>query len=105
MYEIDIKQSSQYKKLLNEKNINNIPTRIDNLIRYIDELNLCPSVTDLNTLKNRYINELINIKNKFVNHNKLRKSKKTFKKRKITAEKKVTIGGKEFHIVEYEYED
>ena len=101
MYEIDIKQSKEYEKLINEKNKNNIPSRIDDLIKYITELNLCPSTSQLNTLKNRYINELINIKSKFLTP-KRKSTKKT--KPKLLSEKKVNIGGHEFHIFEYSEE-
>lgn len=101
MYEIDIKQSKEYEKLINEKNKNNIPSRIDDLIKYITELNLCPSTSQLNTLKNRYINELINIKSKFLTP-KRKSTKKT--KPKLLSEKKVKIGGHEFHIFEYSEE-
>jgi len=98
MYEIDIKESKAYQKLIHEKNKNNIPLRIDDLINYITELSLCPSTSQLNTLKNRYINELITIKNKFLTPK--RKSTKK-NKPKLLSEKKVKVGGHEFHIFEY----
>jgi len=64
-YEIDMKDSIEYNNLINEKNIENIGIRIDDLIQYIINLDLCPSREDLFRTKQNYVTNLIRIKNKY----------------------------------------
>jgi len=97
MYEMDMKESEPFKQLMNETDEKNVGKKIDKLIDYIINSDLCPTPRDLFILKQRYIEELLRIKTKYKLNS---PTPQFFYNRKKEREYLAVVNGKAFFILE-----